>query len=262
VSIVRLIDENKIKADVAHLSAYRNRAAGSEENRQAVNWTEDRLKGLGYQTQQICYRAGLCSVIADRQASTESTKVLLVLAHIDSVGRAFAGADDNASGTAVLLEMARVLASTNLRKNLRFFVTNGEENGLLGAKHYVRELEKAGTLNQISLALNMDMVGFNEENGIVELETNRPYEALALKFADHAHTYTKLKTKITLSAWGSDHVPFLEKRVPALLTIENWETKTPCYHAACDTPDTLNYPYATEIGRMNVAAIMEEGLRP
>jgi hypothetical protein len=260
-TLVRLVDENKIKADVIHLSSYRNRSAGSEDNRQAVNWTEDRLKGLGYQTQQICYRTGVCSVIADKLATTESNKTLLVLAHVDSVGRAFAGADDNASGTAVLLEMARVMANSNLRKNLRFFVTNGEENGLLGAKHYVRELEKAGTLEQISLALNMDMVGFNERNGIVELETNSPYEAVALKFADHAHTYTTLKTKVTLNAWGSDHVPFLEKRVPALLTIENWDTKTPCYHAACDKPETLNYAYAAEIGRMNVAAIMDEGLK-
>lgn len=260
-ALVRLVDEEKIKADVVSLSAYRNRSAGSEDNRQAVNWAEDRLKSLGYQTQQICYRSGVCSVIADKLATSASQKTLLVLAHVDSVGRSFAGADDNGSGTAVLLEMARVLANSNLKKNLRFFVTNGEENGLLGAKHYVEELQKAGTLSQISLALNMDMVGYNQQNNIVELETNPPYEALAKAFAEHAHTYTSLKTKITLNAWGSDHVPFLEKRVPAILTIENWDTKTPCYHASCDKPDTLNYAYAAEIGRMNIATIVSEGKR-
>jgi len=259
--LVRLVDADKIKADVISLSSYRNRAAGSDENRQAVNWAEDRLKALGYSTRQICYRAGSCSVLADKAGTQPATGTVLVMAHVDSVGRAFAGADDNASGTAALLEMARVLASAPVGKNLRFFVTNGEENGLLGATHYANQLQSAGELPQLKLVINMDMVGYNS-NGVVELETNAPYAAVANKFAEHVHRYTSLRAKITLGAWGSDHVPFLERRVPAILTIENWDTKTPCYHKACDKPDTLNYEYAAEITKLNVAAVAEEaGLR-
>jgi len=263
IAIQRLVDQvdvTKLRADVATLSAHRSRAAGSEENRLATNWAEDRLKGLGYQTRQVCYRAGACSVVADR-AGTAGSGIVLVMAHIDSVGRAFAGADDNASGTAALLEMARVLASASVTKGLRFFVTNGEENGLLGAKHYVGQLQASGELPLVKLAINMDMVGYNQ-NGVVELETNAPFKTLAEKFADLAHRYTSLRSKITLGAWGSDHVPFLERNVPAILTIENWDTKTPCYHQACDKPDTLNYDYAAEITKLNVAAVADEaGLR-
>jgi Zn-dependent M28 family amino/carboxypeptidase len=194
--------------------------------------------------------------VADQRGSGQAG-VLLVIAHIDSVGKDFAGADDNGSGTASLLEMARVLSKESLRHDLRFFVTNGEESGLLGAKHYAQLLSSSGEIRQLKLAINMDMVGYNS-NGIVELETNAPYEGLANEVAQLVHAHTTLKPKITLGAWGSDHVPFLEKNVPTLLTIEDWSTKTPCYHASCDKPDTLNYEYAAEITKLNVATILSK----
>jgi len=249
-----LVEIENLKADVVSLSSYKTRAAGTEDNKRAVTWVQERLNTLGYRTQQICYRTGICSVIAD-QTGTGEPGVLLVLAHLDSVGRDFAGADDNASGTAALLEMARVLAGKNLRHNLRFFVTNGEENGLLGAKHYAQHLATTGEIRLLKLAINMDMVGYNS-NGIVELETNAKFEDLANEVAQLVHSHTTLKPKITLGAWGSDHVPFLEKNVPTLLTIEDWSTKTPCYHASCDKPDTLNFEYAGEITKLNIATVL------
>ena len=248
------VEVENLKADVASLSAYKTRAVGTEDNKRAVTWVQERLTSLGYRTQQICYRSGACSVVADQRGNAQAG-VLLVIAHIDSVGKDFAGADDNASGTASLLEMARVLGGQNLRHDLRFFVTNGEESGLLGAKHYAQLLAASGEIRQVKLAINMDMVGYNS-NGVVELETNAPYEALANEVAQLVHSHTTLKPKITLGAWGSDHVPFLEKNVPTLLTIEDWSTKTPCYHASCDKPDTLNYEYAGEITKLNVATIL------
>jgi hypothetical protein len=256
LSIVNGISADRIKQGVLDLTKYRTRAAGTDDNRQATEQTEKRLKDLGYETYQICYREDACSVIAEKRGLEFPHQVNLVLGHIDSVGMDFAGADDNASGTSVLLEMARVLKDHPNRRTLRFFVTNGEELGLLGARHYVSELKRLGKISEIKLAINMDMVGYNS-NGIVELETDPQHEPLARSFAEIAASYTKLKTKITLGAWGSDHVPFLQNGVPSLLTIEDWSTKTPCYHRRCDTPDTLNYQYAAEIGKLNVAAIIK-----
>lgn len=259
--IMKTIEEvevENLKADVASLSAYKTRSAGSEDNKRAVAWVQERLTKLGYRTQQICYRAEVCSVVADQRGGGQPG-IFLVIAHIDSVGKDFAGADDNGSGTSALLEMAKVLAPLGLRHNLRFFVTNGEENGLLGAKHYAQLLTGTGEIRQIKLAINMDMVGYNS-NGIVELETDAAFEGLVEEVAQLVHSYTSLKPKITLGAWGSDHVPFLERKVPTLLTIEDWSTKTPCYHASCDKPDTINYEYAAEITKLNIATIMTKDL--
>ena len=258
--LVMDIDAKAIKKDVEGLSSYKTRATGTRENQQALAAVGNRLKNMGYEVQEICYRAGACSLIADKLGSTSPENVLMVMGHIDSVGADFAGADDNASGTAVLLEMARVIKDYQSKKTIRFFVTNGEELGLLGAKHYAKYLDEQNKIDELELVINMDMVGYNS-NGIVELETNREYEAMAQWFSNLAAEYTTLKTKITLGAWGSDHVPFLEKGVPSLLTIEDWNTKTPCYHKACDKPETLNYHYAASIGMLNLSAILHKDIQ-
>lgn len=257
VQRIKLLDLENIKNQVVQLSSYNSRAAGSVENVQVTKSLKESFQKLGFAVSEICYQPNRCSIIADRLGQKFPKEVTLLMAHFDSVGKSFAGSDDNASGTAVMMEVARVLSTYDNKKTLRFFATNGEELGLLGAAHYVKHLETTGELASVKLAINMDMVGYNQ-NGIVELETNKPYENLAKEFARMAAQYTKLSTKITLGAWGSDHVPFLNKNVTSILTIEDWSTKTPCYHQACDKPETLNYDYTLEIAKLNVAAIIEQ----
>lgn len=249
------IDVNAIKSDVESLANYKSRLVGSVDNQKATAQIKSIFSSLGYSVTEYCYRAGACSVVADKIGDGSSDEVIMIMAHLDSVGKNFAGADDNASGAAVLMDVARVLKDYNNKKTLRFFATNGEESGLYGAQHYADVLKKSGDIKKMVLAINMDMVGYNS-NGIVELETDSQYEELANWFAALASTYTSLKSKITIGAWGSDHVPFIKGGVPTLLTIEDWSTKTPCYHQECDKPATLNYDYAGEIAKLNLAAIM------
>jgi aminopeptidase YwaD len=249
------VDAAAIRSDVETLSTYKTRLAGTADNQKATAQIKQIFASLGYAVSEHCYRDGACSVVADKVGDGSSDGVIMIMGHFDSVGKDFAGADDNGSGTAVLLEVARVLKDYGNKKTLRFFATNGEEGGLYGAEHYAALLKKNGQIKKMILAINMDMVGYNS-NGIVELETDSQYEGLANWFAGLASTYTTLKSKITIGAWGSDHVPFIKGGVPTLLTIEDWSTKTPCYHTACDKPSTLNYGYAGEIAKLNLAAIM------
>ena len=249
------IDSGSIKHDVEMLANYKTRLAGSADNQKATAQIKDIFKGFGFTISEYCYRSGACSIVADKLGDGSSEGVIMIMAHLDSVGKNFAGADDNASGTAVLMEVARVLKDYSNKKTIRFFATNGEEGGLFGAEHYAALLSNSGEIKKMVLAINMDMVGYNS-NGIVELETDQQYENLAKWFASLASTYTRLKSKITIGAWGSDHVPFIHGGVPTLLTIEDWSTKTPCYHMECDKPSTVNYDYAAEIAKLNLAAIM------
>jgi hypothetical protein len=249
------IDVGSLKHDVEMLANYKTRLAGTSDNQKATAQIKDIFKGFGFAINEYCYRPGACSIVADKAGDGSSDGVIMIMAHLDSVGKNFAGADDNASGTAVLMEVARVLKDYSNKKTIRFFATNGEEGGLYGAEHYAALLSNSGEIKKMVLAINMDMVGYNK-NGIVELETDQQYEGLAKWFAALATTYTSLKSKITIGAWGSDHVPFIQGGVPTLLTIEDWSTKTPCYHMECDKPSTVNYDYAAEIAKLNLAAIM------
>lgn len=257
VEILKEVSIPNLKSTVEKLSSYRTRAAGTPDNQNAIAHLIEEFARLGLPTTTECYKPNACSIIATKAGTTNSKKFMMVIAHMDSVGKDFAGADDNASGTASLIEMARVLANTPTKQSIRFFITNGEEINLLGARDYAKKLAERGEIKNLSFAINMDMVGYNS-NGIVELETNKEYDAGAKFMTKLAETYTSLKTKITLGAWGSDHVPFLEKGVETILTIEDWSTKTPCYHQKCDTPDTLNYNYVGEITKLNIATLLEK----
>lgn len=260
-AILDNVRKENIKKDVEDLSLnYVTRLAGTEENKAAVKSVGTRFKELNYDVKEICYGFDSCSIVAEKKGTGPSGKVIMIEGHIDSVGESYAGADDNASGVAVILEMARILKDVPNKKTIRFFISNGEEANLLGSEHYARTLKSSRELSNLDLVINMDMVGYNQ-NGIVELETEPEHEPLAKWYADLALNYTILRPKITLGAWGSDHVPFLKRGVPAILTIEDWETKTPCYHQECDTPDTINYDYTVEITRLNLSAVLSKDIQ-
>jgi hypothetical protein len=190
----------------------------------------------------------------------ETSESIVVIGHMDTVRRTV-GADDNASGASGVLELARVLKDKyqdiKPKRSIYFVLSEDEEDGLLGAKKFVKNLKSRGELKGIKLAINMDMIAYNQ-NGMVDLETAKNFEALALDFAKMAKTYTTLTPNLVLNPWGSDHVPFLDEGVPALLSIENWKTHTPCWHKSCDTLDTLNFDYAVEILKMNLAMILDK----
>jgi hypothetical protein len=254
-ALVSKINVAAIKSDVEDLANnYVTRFAGTAENKRAFKSVSERFKKLGYTISEVCHTPDICGLVADKKGSTKPNQVIMVVGHLDSVGESFAGADDNASGVAVMLEMARVLKDIPNRKTIRFFVTNDEEQNMKGSTFYTKKLEAKKELKNLELVINMDMVAYNA-NGVVEVETEPEHEELAKWFADLAFRYTKLKTKITLGAWGSDHVPFLNRGVPSVMTVENWDTKTPCYHLECDKPDTLNYEYAGEIAKLNTSAV-------
>lgn len=190
----------------------------------------------------------------------KSDKAIVIIGHMDTVRRTV-GADDNASGASGVLELARAtvesLDGATPKKSIYFVLSEDEEDGLLGAKKFVKELKSKNKLKHIELAINMDMIAYNS-NGVIDLETSKANKDLADKFAQLVVDYTDLKPNLVLSPWGSDHIPFLDNNVPALLTIENWKDHTPCWHKSCDTIDTLNFEYATKILKVNLAMILSK----
>ncbi len=252
---IKAIQLDQLKAGVAKLVSYKDRSSGSAENQMAQTWIVEQLSQWGYQVSRVCHQPKICSIVAQKIGLKDPKSVILVEGHLDSVGEKFAGADDNATGTSATLEIARVLSKYPNNNTLRFFLTNGEEQGMLGSTFYVKNLVASGEIKNLKLVVNMDMVGYNS-NGTVELETDKEWNSVALWFAQLTATYTQLKSKITLGAFGSDHVPFLKAGVPTLLTIEFWATKTPCYHQECDKYETVNFPYMYEITKLNTAAVL------
>jgi hypothetical protein len=218
---------------------------------------------LGYSAQrtQITVPQGSSfNVIADRAGQGhEPRKLVLVTAHLDSINIAGGitapapGADDNASGSSGVLEMARVLAQTPTEHDLRLILFGGEEEGLHGSEQYVAALP-ANERARIQAVINMDMIGTrNTAQPRVLLEGAPGSQALVDVLADAAATYTTLEVETSLHPFASDHVPFINASIPAVLTIEGEDSSNTAIHTANDTIDRVTVGFALEILRMNLA---------
>jgi hypothetical protein len=188
-----------------------------------------------------------------KEGSEEPEKLVIIEGHMDTVGNTV-GADDNASGATGVIEIARVFKDISTRYSILFLITEDEERGLLGAEYMVEKLRDQGRISDIQFVINMDMISYNE-NGRVDIETEPEFENEARWMGEQIQLYTDLEPNLVLNAWGSDHVPFINAGVPTVLTIEHWDTHTPCWHRSCDTLDTVNHEYATKILKANIAAL-------
>ena len=145
------------------------------------------------------------------------------------------GADDNASGTAAVVELARRIASGPKPKHRMIFICfSGEERGLIGSNYYV--LHPVVPLDDTIAMINFDMIG-NLKNNTVEVNgvgTAEEFRDIVMK-ADEA---TPIDISIIDGAFaGSDHLPFYLKQIPVMFCFTGM---TSIYHTPDDDFETLN----------------------
>ncbi len=173
-----------------------------------------------------------------------SDSCIVITAHYDHLGRMgdalFAGASDNASGVAVMLDLARHYDGTKPKFDTWFIAFAGEEAGLKGSKFFVDN--PLFPLEQIKLLINLDLMG-SAANGITVVN-GRLYEDMMAKMAS-INTKGDLLPKIKLrgKAANSDHYWFSEAGVPAIFIYT--EGNITAYHDVHDVAsglDWTNYP--------------------
>jgi hypothetical protein len=265
-SLVAAVSRPAIEGTIQHLASMPTRHSLSSHYAAAADWVCAQLVAMGYAAaiEEFSMPGGICgNVTADspQTGAAGARGLVLVTAHLDSVNVAGGpsapapGADDNASGAAGLLEIARVLAGQRQRHDLRLILFGGEEQGLLGSQHYVDGLP-ASERSRIIGVVNMDMVAVrNTTNPTVLLEGAAVSKGQIAELAAAASTYTGLTVHTSLNPFASDHVPFINAGLPALLTIEGADSANTAIHTANDTVDRLDLDLAAEIVRMNVAAV-------
>jgi Peptidase family M28 len=181
---------------------------------------------------------------------------VILAAHFDHLGvrngRLYPGADDNASGVAMMLEVARTIAQSPQapKRSLMFIGFDLEEAGLFGSRYFIAH--SPVPLEQVSLFITADMIsralaGVCETNVFVMGTENAP----GLRpWIDQAARGRNLSVGLLgadlLVLNRSDYGPFRGKSIPFLFftTGEN-----PRYHTTDDTPETLDYPKLTAISR-------------
>jgi len=173
---------------------------------------------------------------------------------------------DNASGAAAVMEMAHVFSRHKPKGiTVQFILFTGEEQGCLGSKNFVNNLTNANK-QKIKFMLDLDMIGWDDKlQNLMEVETVPKYSNLAEIFFTSAQKFTKLPVSVSLNAWGSDHIPFINKNIPAVLSTNKDCTNYPDYHTTRDKASNVSSEVSENIIRMDIASLCQfiyNGVKP
>ncbi|MCC7124956.1 MAG: M20/M25/M40 family metallo-hydrolase [Acidobacteria bacterium] len=224
---------------------------------------------LSYDEQRARFTAPLVNIVGVLPGAnaTRAGDAIVIGAHYDHVGFGgeyseapeaagdiHNGADDNASGTAVLIEVAReaVRQRARIRRTLVFVAFAGEELGLLGSAHYVEHPVRP--LHRTIAMINLDMVG--RARGRVLIGTFGRSTRVGL-LPSRLRTQTRLSVQDFSGGYGvqqSDVAPFVAAGVPALAFFTGFHAD---YHRPTDDAARVDAAGAAEIARLALAAAME-----
>ena len=151
------------------------------------------------------------------------------------------GADDNASGTAGMLEAARFFSNASYTNNNYIFMAFGaEEKGLIGSRHFTTS--DAYDMDRINYMFNLDMIGRLTDNQLTLIGTGSSPswdELIDAKAPEHFDV-----RKSPGGVGGSDHTPFYMRDIPVIFFFTGMH---PDYHRPTDTPDKINFEGAYDI---------------
>lgn len=265
------VDERRLRRWVDRLAIPRHIAANARNNVRVRDELATELDRLGF---TVCLQGTYANVVAlPRPAEGPLT---LVAAHYDSVPDC-PGADDNASGLAVMLECARTIGPYGRHAFVAF---NAEEDGLLGSRDFV-----AKGLSGIHFELIhvLEMVGYRRP-GSTPQELPLPWVPATLRIPDFIGVLARGPSNgiadaatrstaggalrvLAAKTWGpldrllpdlgrSDHLPFWNAGLAATLWTDTGNFRNPHYHCASDTPETLDYAFMADIAEVLCDVLM------
>jgi Zn-dependent M28 family amino/carboxypeptidase len=273
--ILANVSPDNLRSFVEALAFPRHYFAENRANRRARDLLLDFGKGFGYEP---TLQGEFDNVVMNSAVAADSPRLLLG-AHYDSV-LGTPGADDNASAVAVCLECARLIKRYNIGSvTIVFF--NREEDGFLGSHEFVA----AGQAENISEAHIFEMVGYRSRTAnsqrlpsglpllapptvgdFLALLANSGSNAIAEDLIDVAASYVPQFPVIALKVYlglekaighlnRSDHAPFWQAGIPAIMWSDTAEFRNPNYHGASDTPDTLDYDFMSDVAKIALARV-------
>ena len=173
------------------------------------------------------------NIIVTKNSSIDITKNLIISAHYDSAEDSV-GANDNGSGVAAVLELARILKDTEIPYNIKFILFSGEEKYMLGSRWYVGKLTE-DERKQIIGVINIDTIAEKSDLGYMAMiegnkrPDNAEYDDEGLKKLAElnknsmSELFTPSDRFFLTMAINSDHYPFALVNIPAVSIVQDWQ---------------------------------------
>jgi len=263
---------NNIKKHLAELVRERNLFTTPDQLAKAGEYIRQQLQSakLSVRQETVPFEGRQSmNLLGLKQGADPSSGVFVLAAHYDTV-EGSPGADDNASAVSALLETARCLEDSQFNRSLLFAGFTLEEYGFVGSRHFLEQEDNG--LENICGMISLEMVGFcNPESGsqnyppyidpaqypdtgdFIAVVGNDPSATLAHSLAgimDRAVPPLAVE-KLVVPGLGdrfpevtrSDHFPFWEKNIPAVMVTDTAFLRNPNYHQPSDTLDTLDIEF-------------------
>lgn len=252
------VNVGRIYAYQRQLFSFDSKNITQPGNWAATEWLEDTYRSFGIETrlQRFTTVQGreieVANVIAMIPGTVNPELVYVVGAHFDSRAEG-PGADDNTSGTAMILEAARVLANVPLPASVMFVAFTGEESGLRGAREFGRRMKDSIT---VVGALNNDMMGWSNDH---RLDNTIRYSNPGLRDVQHAAAlgYSDLTTYDAFYYKSTDAQALYDAWGDIIAGIGSYPILgNPHYHQPHDVLETINHRQLLETSKTTVATIM------
>lgn len=260
-----LVSQDSLMGYVQHLQNYVTRYAYHDNRLDIANWLKNKFINYGYSNAHlnpVPWETGFqYNVIAELTGSVYPDSYIIVGAHYDSQNwfddpmLVAPGADDNATGAAAVLEMARIMKAANYqpRCSILFIPLAAEEIGCIGTYNYVAAAQQNNM--DIRLMINMDMIGNTSPHPQDSRMLLHSYDG-CLEHAVYASSLTSLYTGLSsvmgpMNAFITDSYLFWEYGFPAISFDEY--RMSPVYHSTLDTVDYLDPVYFTKMAKSVLA---------
>jgi Zn-dependent M28 family amino/carboxypeptidase len=276
------VDSQQLRRTLQVVVGERSPFSGRGHLTTVENFIEKELLsyGLKVESDYFSYRGTKFRNIVGRLSAPRGASLIILGAHFDSVPGT-PGADDNASGVAVLLEAARLLSRVKLRSELLFCAFNLEELNMIGSSYFAKKLKSAGT--KVDAMVSLEMVGYTDSRAgsqkypvglkafypdrgdFIGVIGNWNSGSLLRRFTRQMRQVRGLPVE-TLSVPGngglipavrlSDHSPFWDVGYPALMVTDTSFFRNPHYHGSTDTLETLNLDFMAKICEGVIRAVL------
>ena len=285
----RIFDKNamisieNLKGHVQNIHFDRNPYDHYPELEQAAKYIKREFLKIGLEVKEDSFQwEGRCykNIVAEKKGATLPRRVFILGAHYDTVPGS-PGADDNASGIAVLLEVARKIQTAYVNGSVRFIAFSLEEYNFIGSAHYVEKLKKGE--EEILGMISLEMVGFtgpkqnypapinpkyypNVGDFIAMVGNERSKELLGNICRSFKTHIPQLPLEFLIvpgkgegmeEARLSDHSSFWDHGFPALMLTDTSFLRNPNYHHPSDTLETLNFEFMREVAMGIYFSIIE-----
>jgi hypothetical protein len=273
------IDADSLRANVTWLQNMQTRFALAGNRRNVAYSIMNRFTAMGFTDTEIdsfiisklyggvTYELMEYNVIATLGGSSSSDSVCIIGAHYDDItgsGDPFTiapGANDNASGVAATLEVARVLMKNNFTPStsIRFVAFASEEQGLFGSNNYTVKIYNAG--DKVRFMLNNDMIAYetepNQTMWYVDIMDYSNSTCLRKEAEDLCFKYSVLKPyNDNTYSHASDSYMFFVRNYKAIFFFAH--TIDPNYHTVNDLVSNCNFDYCREIVKVNCAMLVNK----